>query len=269
MGMLQLLVLGFQLDKLPHGTQSLIINIGSNSDPIPPPENDTSTAVLAVEPIVHALITPRPRLYVLPAAVASENGVAMMHVLNRNGVSSSLAAPAVRSFWTKSSGLHVVPVISLETLLSSVPSDVQVAYIRTDMQGHDFLTLSSIGSRLTRVPYVAAETWFSNQYTYKDVNNDFCGNLLPHMLGLGYDLAAVIMLPNGTLRRNVRNVVFRGTANGQEYCNREPGWSHGNARRASNYNEGDAYFKLRGTQIPEPTVGWFDEKKYQGIQLLS
>jgi hypothetical protein len=176
----------FQLDKLPPNVNTLLMNIGTNIDPLLPPDNNESVAVLAVEPLMHSRIRPRPRLYVMPAAVAPEGGVTMMDILHTNGVSSSLAAPAHKAFWTRSHGVRVVPVVAFRELLASVPSRIQLLYIRTDMQGYDYATLRSVGSQLRRVPYITAETWFANQFTYRGLHNDFCDDLLPFMLGLGY-----------------------------------------------------------------------------------
>jgi hypothetical protein len=39
----------FPMVKFPEGTKNVIINIGSNTDPIMPPENDPSTVVIAGE----------------------------------------------------------------------------------------------------------------------------------------------------------------------------------------------------------------------------
>ena len=149
----------FTMDKFPASTRRLVINIGSSFDPILPPADDDAVSVIAVEPIVHEKIKRTPRLYVLPAAVAAEDGVAMMSILNKGGVSSSLSQPAVRSFWTHSNGVRLVPVIALRTLLASIPEALGLWYIRTDMQGHDFRTLSSVGDALARAEYVTAETW--------------------------------------------------------------------------------------------------------------
>ena len=97
---------------------------------------------------------------------------------------------------------------------------------------------------------------FSNQFTYKDIENDFCSDLLPHMLSLGYELATVTMIPNGTLRRGVSPVRFDGNAGGKHYCAHEERWTRtGRARRATVYNEGDAFFRRQNATLPPPP-GW-------------
>jgi len=54
---------------LPPSIDRLIVNIGSNTDPLLP--SDASTAALAFEPIVPYRIKPSPNLYVVPAAVSA------------------------------------------------------------------------------------------------------------------------------------------------------------------------------------------------------
>ena len=64
----------------------LYLNIGANLSPLIPPVVNESVAVLAFEPIVYDKINPLDRLFVVPAAVPSEEGVASMGVHNALGV---------------------------------------------------------------------------------------------------------------------------------------------------------------------------------------
>ena len=80
------------LSQLPHATRHVLLNIGSNLQPVRPPPNDNSTVAIVFEPIVAAKIVPESRLYVVSAAVSDESGLTTMGVFNQDGVSSSLAS---------------------------------------------------------------------------------------------------------------------------------------------------------------------------------
>lgn len=77
------------------GTETVLINIGTNLNPLPPPAAN-STVVLAFEPVVpaHLLRLKHPRLFVVPAAVGNSDGLVEMNVYGRSttwaGSSSSL-----------------------------------------------------------------------------------------------------------------------------------------------------------------------------------
>jgi hypothetical protein len=80
--------------RLADSVRTVLVNIGSNLEPLLPPDNDPTVAAIAFEPIVHCNVSQlHPRLYVVPAAVSSEDGLATMEVLHVNGVSSSLSSP--------------------------------------------------------------------------------------------------------------------------------------------------------------------------------
>jgi hypothetical protein len=83
-----------------------------------------------------------------------------MRVHNMKGVSSSLAAPADPTLpWT---GNHkdgwppfqIVPVLSMTTLLDSIPREINIKHLKTDMQGFDFAAVSSAGRAIRRIPEV-------------------------------------------------------------------------------------------------------------------
>ena len=135
------------LDKAAHGTtsekttsldhslvdfgnrkvSSLILNIGSNSDPIVPrPKDDPCVIAIAFEPMVPHTIKPHPALHVVAAAVTGEDntttggGLATMRFYNDNGISSSLSTPTESSYWNDKEkrrgdgSIRVVPTLSNE-----------------------------------------------------------------------------------------------------------------------------------------------------------
>lgn len=178
--------------SLPYGTKKVIINIGSNVEPIVPREGDFSTHALAFEPIVSELIQPHPQLTVIPAAVSDASGLQTMRVHNERGVSSSLAKPASTQHWNnvpKRDGIEkIVPILSFQDVLDSIPLDIEIAFIKTDMQGFDFKAVSSVGKALVSrgVKRLLTEVYLENTNTYEDVENDFCLHWIQYMSSVGY-----------------------------------------------------------------------------------
>jgi hypothetical protein len=63
-----------------------------------------------------------------------------MQIHNKGGASSSLAAPTNKNaFWVgaKNDGWpshQIVPVISMKTLIDSIPPSIKIVHLKTDMQ---------------------------------------------------------------------------------------------------------------------------------------
>jgi hypothetical protein len=167
----------------------IILNIGSNVDPIVPRStDDPCTVALAFEPVVSHLIPPHPALHVIPAAVTGEGGWASMFMYNTKGVSSSLSKPKEKAVWNKGGGtVKIVPTISFQTILESL-RHYKIDLIMTDMQGHDFAAVSSVGGLLKGlgVKRLVTEVYKDNIATYQGVKNDLCQDWLPHMTSIGY-----------------------------------------------------------------------------------
>ena len=184
--------------ELPPGTTSVILNIGSNIDPIIPHPSDGPCAMaIAFEPIVPCQVPTHPQLQVVPAAIGSFHGLATMTVMNEVGVSSSLSKPATTSKWNSDQNRDgkkiIVPVLPFQDILNSIPTKVRIDFIKTDMQGHDFAAVSSVGKSLLArgVPRLLTEVYFDDVQTYVGVDNDFCRDWLPYMTSVGYELAYV------------------------------------------------------------------------------
>lgn len=134
--------------KFPPGIKGTIINIGSSVDPILPRQQDGPCVMtIAFEPIVPNLIEENPRLQVVPAAIAASPGLSTMIYMNRQGVSSSLSEPASSQYWNsnpeRDGVLKFVPLPSFLHVLDSIPIDIRINFLKTDMQGHDFFALKA------------------------------------------------------------------------------------------------------------------------------
>lgn len=179
---------------LSSGTK-LVLNIGSNVDPILPrlPVDDICTFVIAFEPVVYERIPSHPALHVLPAAVSSFDGLSSMHLYNKNGASSSFSTPRkTGQRWNsgkRDQGIKVVPVLSMLTVMNSL-DNYEVGFIKTDMQGFDFKAISSVKPEswktTFKVPHMKTEVYLDNLSTYVGVSNDLCNDWLPYMKEAGY-----------------------------------------------------------------------------------
>lgn len=183
-----------QLIRFPPNITKLIINVGSNVDP-PQPTNDESVAVLAIEPILETAsqIPKTERRVVITAAISDFVGFATFHPFNTKGLSSSLSDPASQKsslHWTRQpstyQSFYVVPVLSMRHLLDAIPPHINILYLKTDMQGHDFVALKSAGAALQRVQRVKAETYCKGFSYYGGVRNSYEQDLLPLMRSLGF-----------------------------------------------------------------------------------
>ena len=176
--------------ELSANTSSVVMNFGSSIDPILPMDYLGPCAkTIAFEPISHCSIPNHPQVLVVPVAVSDEYRLSVMHVLNKAGVSSSLFEPGQSDFWNEGySEKKIVPVIPLSAAILSVPLDVSIELVLTDMQGGDFAAVSSAISAflLRKVKFVRTEVWFNNVATYQGVQNDFCQDWVPFMSSHGY-----------------------------------------------------------------------------------
>ena len=153
---------------VPPGTKNVLLNVGSNLQPVRPPPDDPTTIVVAFEPIVGCRITPSPRLFVVHAAVAANDTLSTMTVLNKDGLSSSMSTPVYKgdvppNYYQNDGTMSIVPVLSLKTVIQSfIQSPVgplNLWFLKTDMQGFDFTALVGGGDLLKHVQYIKTEVW--------------------------------------------------------------------------------------------------------------
>jgi len=229
---------------LPSNVSSIILNIGSHKDPIVPgPNNDECGLSIAVEPIVHSEIEAHPQLHVIPAAISPTTGISTMHVYGDNGgVSSSLAKSIqfASSDNVGKSNIRLVPTITMNQLLSSVPPHIPINYMMTDMQGYDHAAVKSGMKEIIRrqIPVIVTEVTIGGLCTYEGVNNDLCYHWIPMMAQHGYYLDKVT-------RHSLKNIWFRNAKDAQaKICQKQSA-----AKVKYGFNEGNAVWRLMNSTI--------------------
>uniref|UniRef100_A0A7S3NHY6 Methyltransferase FkbM domain-containing protein n=1 Tax=Aureoumbra lagunensis TaxID=44058 RepID=A0A7S3NHY6_9STRA len=174
----------------PAETDRIIINIGPNLNPALP--HRPNTEVLALEPMVGCRITGlrNPHVHIIHAAVGANSSLAQMNWYHVNAESSSFSHPTVRANWNNNPktnrGKKIVPVIGMSDIFKAIPPELEVWYLKTDMQGFDFQAIVSGGEYIKRAHYILTETWFGNVQSYSNVQNDFCKHLFPYMISMNF-----------------------------------------------------------------------------------
>lgn len=153
------------------------------------------------------------RFFVINCAIAGApmaGHISTFHHYNKGGMSSSLAEVRTNSrgevpgfadrskhdpsdsFGPGHSGLDYVPVLSLETLLNSVPPNIDISFLKTDTQGFDFAVIKSASRKsLRRVKKIMTETYLTGieRTRYRNVDNDLKKDWIPYMEEMGFDLS--------------------------------------------------------------------------------
>ena len=242
--------------NLPPATKKVVLNIGTNVDPILPQKRDGPCALtIAFEPIVPEQIPKHPQIMVVPAAVSDRSSLSTMYVYNKNAVSSSLSQANQKSWWNENPGEpRIVPVVTLQEVLRSIPNDVEITMLDTDMQGYDFQTVASAIAEIRARPirYLKTETHLNNvEYGYQGTDNDLCRQWLPMMSQAGYQLV-------GNEVGGQRNAVpgYTSTAEAEESCR---------TGKPAPYMELDAYWALLldgdDPAVPTENLDAFDYNK--------
>jgi len=188
------------------------INVGPNVSPITPPDGD-DTAVVAVEAnlaIANHLrekfqktLFPH-RFFVVSCAVA---GPPLSHLFQpfrfyngNRGDSSSLAEALSKEWWATQmnvtsfygpgpAGFDFVPVIPLQDLLDSIPTDLEIEFLKTDTQGFDLSVLKSASREaIRRIARIQSETYSATNERYAAVNNRLIEDWIPFMTEMGFEL---------------------------------------------------------------------------------
>lgn len=153
--------------EFPSSIKKIWINIGSHLDPPMPPDDET--AVIAVEPVLKtaAGIPSHPHLYIITAAISDTPSFLKISIYN-SGMSSSLSVPDnIAAPWSLDNrkggypSFSIVPVLTLEMLLASIPDHLSIEWVKTDMQGFDLRAAKSASkSTLRRIKKYQAELYW-------------------------------------------------------------------------------------------------------------
>jgi FkbM family methyltransferase len=156
---------------VPRGVRRAWIDVGAADLDTAPDEwkKGSDWLLIAVEPLKEywGNWPDHARLVALPVALSIERGWLDFHV-NRFAVTSSLLKSAEGTPWdelTKTVQIRKVPALRLEDVLERIPPEIDVRYLKTDVQGQDLQVLKSAGRQLRRVGRVKAEV--TNVVMYK------------------------------------------------------------------------------------------------------
>lgn len=225
--------------------QIVVIDLGAHSNPIIPTKDNVK--VLAFEPNLDIIkrITPQSYLHIIPSIVSNETSIKILNLYN-DGLSSSVYIHSHDSFWNtdkeRGDGRKIlVPSISFTEVLLSISNSADIRFLKTDIQGQDFTTLTSAGLLIKRIPYIKTEVSIGNCATYIGATNDFCRNWLPYMTSIGYNLYG---LEQSFYRQDFLSA--------QELCAFD--LAHGSIETIPALCEGDAWWIDEQTNLPFPPV---------------
>lgn len=187
----------------PKFCHRFIINAGANSDPTVY-FDDPNMCTVAFEPLLSTIrimekslphYANSTRLFVLPTAVSNKWGFRTFFKEQRRRGDSSSFHKLNPDADEENGGLKqefftpiVVPVIPLSAIVDAIPEDRELFGLKTDLQGHDFLTVSSLGDRIKRFGQVLVETYVGETQLYTGVENNFKKNFLPWFESKGFKL---------------------------------------------------------------------------------
>ena len=148
---------------LPPGVRRVWIDVGAHllETTRAEMERNDDVALIAIEPLEACWTTwpDDPQLIALPVAISLERGFMDFHVNSNNGTSSLLPSVEGNSVSQQTRTVRVikVPVLRLEDVLERIRPEVEVEFLKTDVQGHDLQVLKSAADQIRRVARVRAE----------------------------------------------------------------------------------------------------------------
>jgi FkbM family methyltransferase len=148
---------------VPRTVKRAWIDVGAHMMEWTRPELETRSdiMVVAIEPLSECWKTwaDTPRLIALPVAISIERGVMDFNVNAANVTSSLLKSVEGNSVsaLTRTVEVRKVPVLRLEDALERIPPEIDVDFLKTDVQGLDLQVLKSAGDQIRRVRHVRAE----------------------------------------------------------------------------------------------------------------
>ncbi|HEY2944873.1 MAG TPA: FkbM family methyltransferase [Vicinamibacteria bacterium] len=148
---------------IPRGARRAWIDVGAHMLETTKTELTThdDLVLIAIEPLAECwkLWPDNPRLIAVPVAISLERGWMDFNVNAANVTSSLLKSVAGNSVdvATRTVEVRKVPVIRLDDVLERIGPDIDVEYVKTDVQGVDLQVLQSAGESLRRAKGVRAE----------------------------------------------------------------------------------------------------------------
>jgi hypothetical protein len=147
---------------IPGGISKVMIDIGLYSDILPPEEGELVIAVDASAREIernklYTLCANLQRCLLINAAVGkSDDMFVTLHQSNRKGGSSHITSFDDK-VWPMELKPAIVPIMSLKTLIDSVPSHLPIPLCKLDTNGNDGNIIKSAGSSLERCQRLTME----------------------------------------------------------------------------------------------------------------
>ena len=180
---------------IPKGVRRVWIDVGAHLLETTRPSlmHKKDLALIAVEPLAECWKQwpDHERLIALPIAISLERGSMDFNVNAFNDTSSLLKSAQGTELdrLTRTVEVRKVPVLRLEDVLARIPPEVDVEYVKTDVQGVDLQVLKSAGEQLRRVERVRAEVINARIYEGSgDMRPGTEGEFVVYMASMGFEL---------------------------------------------------------------------------------
>lgn len=106
-------------------------------------------------------------------------------------------------------GYDFVPIVTLNSILRSISTEISITLLKVDTQGYDFSIIKSACSTQTkRISKIVSETYVgdANYKLYVDVHNDLYKDWIPYMKKIGFVLSNP---PNSNSKREYDAIWLR------------------------------------------------------------
>jgi len=182
--------------ELPAGTTAVKINLGPSFDPpwVCDPQGTTVCLYFDILNEVVQNLTTRfagnKNCIVFRLGIANTTGLMRFRRMGLDSMeeSSSLSDPTATQNWNSAdAGVEYTPVTTMAIILDSIPLNIQVAEILTDVQGYDLMCVKSAGDRIKRTPKLQSEvTVAGGKELYKGTANRLDTDWTPYMKSMGF-----------------------------------------------------------------------------------
>ena len=185
---------------IPKGVTRVWVDVGAHhlETTLAAMQKNPDLALIAVEPLSEAWETwpNSERIIGIPVALNRERGWQDFHVNRLDDASSLLPTDPKKSLLPLSDmaadtvEVRKVPVLLLEDVLERIPPEIDVEFIKTDVQGVDLQVLRSASDQLRRAWHVKAEVIVHNEGAYLAEGKDIPGSeddFTNYMKSMGFD----------------------------------------------------------------------------------